>query len=63
MDTEPWLISWLAQAQDGPYWQRASLRPDYARLTVPAYLIGGWYDGYRDSVPRMLAACPPRSRC
>jgi hypothetical protein len=58
MDTEPWLISWLAQAQDGPYWQRASLRPDYAKLTVPAYLIGGWYDGYRDSVPRMLASVP-----
>jgi len=58
MDAEPWLISWLAQAQDGPYWQRASLRPDYARLTVPAYLIGGWYDGYRDSVPRMLASVP-----
>jgi predicted acyl esterase len=55
MDTEPWLLSWLAQARDGPYWQRASLRPDYAKLTVPAYLIGGWYDGYRDSVPRMLA--------
>ena len=58
MDTEPWLISFLAQAQDGPFWARASLRPEYGRLTVPAYLIGGWYDGYRDSVPRMLAHVP-----
>jgi len=58
MDTEPWLIGFLAQAQDGPFWRRASLRPDYGRLTVPAYLIGGWYDGYRDSVPRMLAHVP-----
>jgi hypothetical protein len=58
MDTEPWLISYLAQAQDGPFWRRASLRPQYGRLTVPAYLIGGWYDGYRDSVPRMLAHVP-----
>jgi uncharacterized protein len=55
-DTQPWLVTWLGQQQDGPYWQRASLRPDYARLTLPAFLIGGWYDGYRDSVPRMLAA-------
>jgi hypothetical protein len=55
-DSEPWLIAWLGQQQDGPYWRRASLRPDYARLTLPAFLIGGWYDGYRDSVPRMLAA-------
>ena len=55
VDTEPWLISFLGQGQDGPFWRRGSLRPDYARLTVPAFLIGGWYDGYRDSVPRMLA--------
>ena len=55
-DSEPWLATWLARQQDGPYWQRASLRPGYGRLTIPAFLIGGWYDGYRDSVPRMLAA-------
>ena len=47
-DSEPWLITWLGQQQDGPYWRRASLRPDYARLTLPAFLMGGWYDGYRD---------------
>ena len=58
LDSEPWLIEVLGQQQDGPYWRRGSLRPDYARLTLPAFLIGGWYDGYRDSVPRMLAACP-----
>jgi uncharacterized protein len=57
-DSEPWLLTWLGQQQDGPYWRRASLRPDYDRLTLPAFLIGGWYDGYRDSIPRMLALCP-----
>ena len=57
-DSEPWLLTWLGQQQDGPYWRRASLRPDYSRLTVPAFLVGGWLDGYRDSIPRMLAACP-----
>jgi uncharacterized protein len=57
-DSEPWLATWLGQQQDGPYWRRASLRPDYGRLTIPAFLIGGWYDGYRDSVPRMLAEAP-----
>ncbi len=57
-DSEPWLATWLARQQDGTYWRRASLRPDYDRLTIPAFLIGGWYDGYRDSVPRMLAAVP-----
>ncbi len=54
-DAQPWLLTWLARQQDGPYWRRASLRPDYGRLAIPAFLVGGWYDGYRDSVPRMLA--------
>ncbi len=57
-DSLPWLVTWLAQQQDGPYWRRGSLRPDYSRLTIPAFLIGGWYDGYRDSVPRMFAQAP-----
>ncbi len=57
-DSLPWLVTWLAQQQDGPYWRRGSLRPDYGRLTIPAFLIGGWYDGYRDSVPRMFAQVP-----
>src|SRR5215469_10591603 len=50
-DAAPWLLSWLGHQEDGPFWRRASLRPDYARLTLPAFLIGGWYDGYRDSIP------------
>jgi uncharacterized protein len=54
-DSPPWLADWLGQQQDGPYWRRGSLRPDYGRLTIPSFLIGGWYDGYRDSVPRMFS--------
>jgi putative CocE/NonD family hydrolase len=53
-DTEPWLLSWLRHQRQGPYWRRASLRPDYERLEVPALLVAGWLDGYRDSVARML---------
>jgi predicted acyl esterase len=31
-----------------------SVRDRYGDIRVPAFLIGGWYDGYRDSVARML---------
>jgi len=54
-DSEPWLMTWLGQQQDGPYWLRNSLRTDYSRLRIPAFLITGWWDGYRDSVFRMAA--------
>ena len=43
-------MTWLARQQDGPYWRRDSLRTGLRRLTIPAFLISGWYDGYRDSV-------------
>jgi predicted acyl esterase len=53
-DTLPWLLIYKRQQRDGPFWDRASLNTDYSRINVPTFVIGGWYDGYRDSVPRML---------
>lgn len=53
-DTEPWLLKYTRQQRDGPFWNRSSLNSDYSRIKVPAFVIGGWYDGYKDSVPRML---------
>src|SRR6266567_272314 len=57
-DRPPWKLLWLRHQRDGHFWRRGSLRPDYARLRVPAFLIGGYLDGYRDSVPRMLHHVP-----
>jgi putative CocE/NonD family hydrolase len=53
-DTEPWTLSHKRQQRDGPYWDRASVRDRYDDIRIPTFHIGGWYDGYRDSVPRML---------
>jgi uncharacterized protein len=61
-DAEPWVLSWLRHQRDGPFWRRGSLRPDYGRLQVPAMLVGGFLDGYRDSIPRMLGAVPAPTR-
>jgi predicted acyl esterase len=53
-DTEPWLLIYKRQQRDGPFWNRVSLDSDYSSIRIPTFVIGGWYDGYRDSVPRML---------
>jgi putative CocE/NonD family hydrolase len=53
-DTEPWMLTYKTRQRDGTFWDRASLRDRYDDIRVPAFLIGGWYDGYRDSIPRML---------
>ncbi len=53
-DVPPWKIEQLRHQQDGPFWRRPSILGKYERFRIPALLIAGWYDGYRDSVPRML---------
>ena len=53
-DSYPWFLTYTKEQQDGEFWRRNSLRFQYDKLKIPAYLIGGLLDGYRDSVPRML---------
>jgi hypothetical protein len=53
-DTEPWMMTYKRQQRDGPFWDRTALKTRYESIRVPTFVIGGWYDGYRDSVPRML---------
>ena len=53
-DRPPWMLTYKRQQRDGPFWDRASLKSYYARIRIPTFLVGGWYDGYRDSIPRML---------
>jgi putative CocE/NonD family hydrolase len=53
-DTRPWMMTYKRQQRDGPFWDRTALEARYDSIRVPTFVIGGWYDGYRDSVPRML---------
>lgn len=53
-DSYPWFFTYIKNQKDGNFWRKNSLRWNYERIRVPAYLIGGLLDGYRDSVPRML---------
>ncbi|MDP9198917.1 MAG: CocE/NonD family hydrolase, partial [Pseudomonadota bacterium] len=53
-DTEPWMLTYKTRQRDGTFWDRASVRDRYDDIRIPTLHIGGWYDGYRDSVARML---------
>ncbi|MEW5961700.1 MAG: CocE/NonD family hydrolase, partial [Chloroflexota bacterium] len=55
--TPPWLIEWLRQQTDGPYWRTGSLAPDYGRITCAIFHIGGWADGYTNAVLRIQEKC------
>jgi uncharacterized protein len=54
-DAAPWFLLYLKHQRDGEFWRRASVAPDhYADYTVPSFMIGGFLDGYRDSIPRFF---------
>ncbi len=50
----PWVLTYLKQPVDGPFWRKNGLRFHPERLTLPAYFIGGLLDGYRDTPIRAL---------
>ena len=60
--TEPWLLRWLEEQDDGPYWRHGSLRPAYERITCPTMIVAGWADGYTNIALRAYEAmsCPRR---
>ena len=53
-EVEPSVFTYMREQRDGSFWDRASARDKYEQIQIPGYYIGGWYDGYRDSPPRML---------
>jgi predicted acyl esterase len=55
-DREPWIFTYLRRQRDGVFWRRESPRFHPGALRIPVYVIGGLLDGYRDSVPRLLAS-------
>jgi putative CocE/NonD family hydrolase len=54
--TPPWIVRWLEEQVDGPYWRNGSLRPDPARIRVPALIVAGWRDGYRTAMLRLASS-------
>ena len=62
LETEPWILTWLAHQRLDDYWRAGSLREDYAAIEVPTMIVAGWADGYRNNTFRTFEAltCPKR---
>jgi len=59
---EPWLLRWLEEQVDSPYWRHGSLRPNYGRIACPTMIVAGWADGYRNNTFRTFEALECRKR-
>ena len=54
-DAKPWAFLYLEHQRDSEFWRRASVAPNhYDEYKVPSFMIGGFLDGYRDSIPRFF---------
>jgi putative CocE/NonD family hydrolase len=55
--TPPWLMAWIRNQTDGPYWRRGSLAPDYEALECAVFQVAGWSDAYVDPAFRIQERC------
>ena len=55
--TPPWLIAWIRNQTDGPYWRRGSLAPEYEALECAVFQVAGWTDAYPDAAFRIQEHC------
>ena len=53
---EPYLLKWYRHPIDGPYWRHGSVGDAPERIACPAFLIGGWRDGYPNPPLRLYEA-------
>jgi uncharacterized protein len=51
-ETPPWSLLYMKHQRDGEFWH-SPVRPQ-SYIKIPCFLIGGFADGYRDSIPHML---------
>ncbi len=45
---------WLSHPLRDAYWQHGSVCEDYSGIECPTFLVGGWADGYTNSILRLL---------
>ena len=49
-----WIEPWLGHQRRDAYWQQGSACEDYNAIRCPVFAVGGWSDGYRDMVFRIV---------
>lgn len=57
-ETPPFIESWLSHQRRDEYWKHGSVCEDYAAITCPVYMTGGWSDSYTNGVTRFLGGHP-----
>lgn len=49
-----WLEPWLEHQRRSAYWSTSSVNEHYGAIQCPVYAIGGWADGFTNTVLRLM---------
>ena len=49
------LEPWVRHQRRDAYWKHGSICEDYSAIQCAVYAVGGWTDGYTNTIPRLLA--------
>src|SRR5579884_4151001 len=60
--TPPFIDHWLGHQRRDDYWSQGSVREAYSAIRCPVLAVGGWSDGYRDAVLRLVEHLPGPAR-
>ncbi len=52
---EPASFTWMAHQRRDAFWKRGSIGDDFEALQIPALVIAGWGDGYRNTPAKAVA--------
>ena len=59
LEAEPWLAPrWAGHQARDRYWKHGSVCEDYARMTIPVQIWGGWADNYMNTVAALVGNVP-----
>lgn len=60
---EPFFMEeWLSHQRRDQFWRHGSISEDFAAFPVPALIIAGWADGYRNTPLKAVEGMPARAR-
>ncbi len=55
LEAQPFLIStWLRHQHRDEYWKHGSVCEDYSKIKAAVLSIGGWHDGYRNTISHLV---------
>lgn len=55
LEAMPWLLApWLRHQHRDDYWKHGSVCEDYGAIKAAVLSIGGWHDGYRNTISHLV---------